>query len=207
MKGLILKDLYVILNQKNILLTLIILFVIFSFVTGDPGLLLTFLTVLIILQINTTLFYDESSQWNKFANTMPFPKSVIVKSKYILCLLLTLLLMVIVFPVYGITNMLSKAISLNEFASILCIILSSILIMLSFVIPLTIKFGVQKGRIFILALVFIPVITMNVLSNISFVNHFLQILDVFRFGVLIIAMILFYLSYKVSVIIYEKKEF
>uniref|UniRef100_UPI00403FD3DD ABC-2 transporter permease n=1 Tax=Ureibacillus sp. FSL K6-0786 TaxID=2954607 RepID=UPI00403FD3DD len=105
MKALILKDLYVILNQKNSLLMLITLFVIASFFLGDTGMLLIFLTVLSMTLINITLSNDETSHWNRFVNTLPINKADIVKSKYILSLILILFMVIIVFPIFLLTQL------------------------------------------------------------------------------------------------------
>lgn len=207
MKALILKDLYVILNQKNTLLTFIILFVIASFFLGDTGILLIFLTVLTITQINFTLTYDETSHWNRFVNTLPIEKSDIVKSKYILSLFLILCMVVIVFPIFLLTNTITKTFTMVNFISILSIFISGVLMMLSFVIPVTIKYGAQKARIFILALIFIPVIVINVISNGSFFHQLLEFLLLFGYIALIIAVVMFYLSYQLSVKFFEKKEY
>ncbi|MEK4494196.1 ABC-2 transporter permease [Ureibacillus sp. FSL W8-0352] len=207
MKALILKDLYVILNQKNSLLMLITLFVIASFFLGDTGMLLIFLTVLSMTLINITLSNDETSHWNRFVNTLPIEKSDIVKSKYILSLILILFMVIIVFPIFLLTNMITKTFTMVNFISILSIIISGILMMLSFVIPVTIKYGAQKARIFILALIFIPVIVINVISNGSFFHQLLEFLLLFGYIALIIAVVMFYLSYQLSVKFFKKKEY
>ena len=207
MKALILKDLYVILNQKNTLLTFIILFVIASFFLGDTGILLIFLTVLTITQINFTLTYDETSHWIRFVNTLPINKADIVKSKYILSLILILFMVIIVFPIFLLTNMITKTFTMVNFISILSIFISGVLMMLSFVIPVTIKYGAQKARIFILALIFIPVIVINVISNGSFFHQLLEFLLLFGYIALIIAVVMFYLSYQLSVKFFKKKEY
>lgn len=207
MKALILKDLYVILNQKNSLLMLITLFVIASFFLGDTGMLLIFLTVLSMTLINITLSNDETSHWNRFVNTLPINKADIVKSKYILSLILILFMVIIVFPIFLLTNMITKTFTMVNFISILSIIISGILMMLSFVIPVTIKYGAQKARIFILALIFIPVIVINVISNVSFFHQLLEFHLLFGYIALIIAVVMFYLSYQLSVKFFKKKEY
>lgn len=207
MKALILKDLYVILNQKNSLLMLITLFVIASFFLGDTGMLLIFLTVLSMTLINITLSNDETSHWNRFVNTLPINKADIVKSKYILSLILILFMVIIVFPIFLLTNTITKTFTMVNFISILSIFISGVLMMLSFVIPVTIKYGAQKARIFILALIFIPVIVINVISNGSFFHQLLEFLLLFGYIALIIAVVMFYLSYQLSVKFFEKKEY
>lgn len=186
---------------------LITLFVIASFFLGDTGMLLIFLTVLSMTLINITLSNDETSHWNRFVNTLPINKADIVKSKYILSLILILFMVIIVFPIFLLTNMITKTFTMVNFISILSIFISGVLMMLSFVIPVTIKYGAQKARIFILALIFIPVIVINVISNGSFFHQLLEFLLLFGYIALIIAVVMFYLSYQLSVKFFEKKEY
>jgi len=135
-------------------------------------------------------------------------KADIVKSKYILSLILLLLMLLIIFPVFLITNEMSgAAIDLNEFLKVLSIVSSSLLIMLGLTIPATIKFGIQKGRILILAAIFIPIVASNVLLNGNWSVRFFEILDMLSLISFPISAILFYLSYKLSAAILEKMEF
>ncbi|MEJ9282287.1 ABC-2 transporter permease [Ureibacillus thermosphaericus] len=101
----------------------------------------------------------------------------------------------------------TKTFTMVNFISILSIFISGVLMMLSFVIPVTIKYGAQKARIFILALIFIPVIVINVISNGSFFHQLLEFLLLFGYIALIIAVVMFYLSYQLSVKFFEKKEY
>lgn len=208
MKALILKDLYLMFHQKNLIISLTLLFFFASFFFGDSGMLMIFLIVLCITQINTLLAYDETSNWYRYVYTLPVKKADIVKSKYILSLILLLFILLILFPVFLITNEMSgAAIDLNEFLKVLSIVSSSLLIMLGLTIPATIKFGIQKGRILILAAIFIPIVASNVLLNGNWSVRFFEILDMLSLISFPISAILFYLSYKLSAAILEKMEF
>ncbi|MED3660449.1 ABC-2 transporter permease [Ureibacillus sp. FSL K6-8385] len=208
MRALILKDLYVMFYQKNLMAILTVLFFIASFFFGDPGLLTVFLSVLCITQINMLLGYDETSNWYRFVYTLPVKKADIVKSKYILSLILLFFIVLIILPVSLITNIMAgSAIALKETFLILSIVGSSLLIILGIIIPVIIKFGIQKGRIFILASIFIPVIAVNVFSNGNIVVRLIEFIDLISLISLPVAAILFYLSYKLSVSILKNKEF
>lgn len=207
MKALILKDMYVLLNQKKMLISLISLFVIIAFYFNDPGLLLTFLTVLCIVQINSTLTFDETSMWNRFANTLPIKRADIVKSKYVFGLLLIVLLVAISLPVFLITNVISKAFTFGEILSLFCFIISGLLFAIAFILPVFIKFGLQTGRIILVATVFIPFIFFNVLSNGTFLNELFEMLTLISVFLPLFSIIMLYISFKLTVNLYEKKEF
>lgn len=154
------------------------------------------------------LGYDETSNWYRFVYTLPVKKADIVKSKYILSLILLFFIVLIILPVSLITNIMAgSAIALKETFLILSIVGSSLLIILGIIIPVIIKFGIQKGRIFILASIFIPVIAVNVFSNGNIVVRLIEFIDLISLISLPVAAILFYLSYKLSVSILKNKEF
>lgn len=208
MRALILKDLYVMLHQKNITITLISLFFVASFFFGDPGMLIIFLSVLCITQISMLHAYDETSNWYRFVFTLPVKKADIVKSKYILCIILLFFIAIIIFTVSLITNIMTgNAIGLKETFMILSIVSSGLLVIFGFTIPATIKFGIQKGRILLLATIFIPVIAANVLNNGYIVVRLIDFIDLISLISLPGAAIFFYLSYKLSASILKNKDF
>ncbi|WP_339288835.1 ABC-2 transporter permease [Ureibacillus sp. FSL K6-0786] len=103
--------------------------------------------------------------------------------------------------------MITKTFTMVNFISILSIIISGILMMLSFVIPVSIKFGAQKARIFIIAIVFIPIIAINILFNNSLFSNLLELVNLISIISFILAVVMFYLSFKLSVMFFEKKEY
>lgn len=207
MKALILKDLYVLFNQKKILISLTAIFVFMSFYFEDPGLLLTFLTLLCIIEINSSLTYDETSKWNRFANTLPIKRTEIVKSKYVLSLIFIVLVVIISLPVFLISNAVTNSFTINEIFSIFCIIISGLLFILSIIFPVFIKFGIQTGRIVLMATVLIPFVGINIVSNGTFFNGIFELLNNIRLFIPLFLIVMFYISYKLSVKLYEKKEF
>lgn len=90
MKGLLLKDFYVIRSG------LLILLLTFAFIgTGmafviSPWVLVVIFTVTLSFQSAVTIQTDKSSQWNKFSVTLPVPRKQIVSSKYAMYFLLSL---------------------------------------------------------------------------------------------------------------------
>lgn len=88
MKGLLLKDFYII---QDSLLMLIVIFV----VTGaamafliSPWVLMSITTTTLSIIAITTIQNDKSTQWNKFSVTLPILRIQIISSKYCLYLLL-----------------------------------------------------------------------------------------------------------------------
>ncbi len=147
MKGLLLKDLFVLKKQMWIFSVLIGVFLLFPI--GNNGLFsLVFAGMLPI----TALAYDEQSKWNKLAAMMPYSTKDIVLSKYLLGLLLiggvallfalrTVLLQLLRLHTEGYQT------SAPAMLTVACIAI----LLLSLNLPFMFRFGTEKGRlIFIL---------------------------------------------------------
>lgn len=212
MKALILKEFFSIQQHLKMVLFITLIFMVASFIFGDANLLLTFATVLCSVQITTSFTNDEMSKWNQFAGTLPIKKADIVKSKYVFSILLTSFFMVLVLPVMFLTNYFvsDEPMQTSIIFSILCIAISAIMIMHSILFPVYIKFGTQKGRIFLLLVVFIPVISANLLMD--SLNELLSqfSMETLQFASYLspfVSLIIFAISYFIAVNLYENKEF
>lgn len=88
MKGLLLKDLYIVRDGALMLA--------FTFIAVGAGMaflispwVLTVITATTLsLQAAATIQYDRTSQWDRFSVTLPVPRSQVAASKYLLYLLL-----------------------------------------------------------------------------------------------------------------------
>ncbi|MEG1783233.1 MAG: ABC-2 transporter permease, partial [Oscillospiraceae bacterium] len=91
MKGLILKDLYVLSKTFKVYGVLLLFYGVFGLTTGQPNFMMGMVCVLLAMLPITSLAYDERAKWDKYALTMPINKNDIVLSKYALGLLLSLI--------------------------------------------------------------------------------------------------------------------
>ena len=90
MKGLLLKDFYVIHSGLLILLlTFVFVGAAMSFVIS-PWVLVVIFTVTLSFQSAVTVQTDKSSQWDRFSVTLPVSRKQTIASKYIMYLLLSL---------------------------------------------------------------------------------------------------------------------
>lgn len=90
MKGLLLKDFYIIRSGLLILLlTFIFVGAGMSFVIS-PWVLLVIFTVTLSFQSAVTVQTNKSSQWDRFSATLPISRKQTISSKYIMYLLLSL---------------------------------------------------------------------------------------------------------------------
>ena len=140
MKGLLLKDWYILQNKGKFYLLIVPLYLIFAFISEN--LLFVYFTAVFMAMIPRTLAaYDEHSRWQLYTAVLPFTKKQLVKSRYLLSLLLVLvfslllLLLQLLFPLTGLTGPLG-----------LIGVISTVLGYLSISFPLLYRFGSEKGR-------------------------------------------------------------
>ncbi|MEG0779672.1 MAG: ABC-2 transporter permease [Oscillospiraceae bacterium] len=149
MKGLLLKDFYVLTGQMKFFL---ILMLVFAVVPGAS--MSAFAVVYAAMLPYTTLAYDERSKWDVLAGMLPYTTRDMVLSKYVLgylatggALLVTALGKLIL-PFSG--NRESLAALLPVFAVAL--------LLLAVTLPFMFRFGVEKGRmVFVMIMAFAAV--------------------------------------------------
>ena len=216
MKGLLIKD---ILNMKNYmkqLVLVLIFFIAYGIFLKNGTFVGTMITLMLSMQVITTMSYDEYAKWDKYALTMNINRKDIIISKYIF-----FTISIIIGIVVGITT----SIAINQIAKLDTgmneIIVTSIVvpcvfaILFSIIIPVVFKNGVEKGRIVMMLILFIPAILVGAIVKISEKANItmpspsnLEIL--MKFGVLglvLLTILAVFISYKVSLSIYNKKEF
>lgn len=141
MKGLLLKDFLVLTKQMKLFLVLIPVMAI----SGGGPIVSVAILVGAALPM-TTIGYDEQSKWNELALMMPYTKKDIVFSKYLLGYLCmagaTLLFLVTQLFMYA---FLQSSEEINFYMAFLALVIG--LLMIAVNIPITLKYGTQKGRI------------------------------------------------------------
>ena len=216
MKGLLIKD---ILNMKNYmkqLVLVLIFFIAYGIFLKNGTFVGTMITLMLSMQVITTMSYDEYAKWDKYALTMNINRKDIIISKYIF-----FTISIIIGIVVGITT----SIAINQIAKLDTgmneIIVTSIVvpcvfaILFSIIIPVVFKNGVEKGRIVMMIVLFIPAVLVAAIVKISENNNIPMpngpTLDmIFNFGligVILLTIISIFMSYKISLSIYNKKEF
>lgn len=216
MKGLLIKD---ILNMKNYMKQLILLLVFFmayGVFLKNGTFVGSMITLMLSMQVITTMSYDEYAKWDKYALTMNINRKDIIISKYIF-----FTISIIIGIVVGITT----SIAINQIAKLDTgmneIIVTSIVvpcvfaILFSIIIPVVFKTGVEKARIVMMAIFFIPAIIVFAFvkiaekSNIPMPDE--SVLEmILKFGVvglIVLTILAIFISYKISLSTYNKKEF
>lgn len=211
MIALLLKDFYTLRVQLYWTLGIVIIFTILSFFLGDGGILLVFAFLFTTIKSTTLFVYDEMSHWDRFANTMPVKRETIIFSKYAIITLLTVGVIVLIAPVVLVQNAFIAEHPTENMLSILCFLIAAGILINSITIPFFVKFGSQKGRLILIAIMFIPLFTFGYLSD--YVNRLIaslpseETVELITYFSPLFSCVIFVISYFITVKIYKGKEF
>lgn len=217
MKGLMLKDFYTIVKACKIYFIIVtILLFVTSFFDDIPTFLIFYPCVIAGLFPFTLILYDEKSRWSVYCGTLPCSKAQIVTGKYltIMCVQLTIL------TLSGIALAI-RLIKTGDFSASIYLITMGLQVIISLVspsliFPFVFFFGTEKGRI--VYLFSVAIVTAGIVSlsssdlGLSSSNLGINILSgkIFDSGFMIFLLVaivlLFALSWRLSIAIYRKKE-
>ena len=200
MKGLLIKDLLLMIKSKKVILFMLFIGIVgindISFATGY------ILMVLAILSLST-ISYDEANHGLNTLFTLPISKSDYVKEKYLFSLIIT----GIGFVFVTILGCFSK----SGFMETL-IILSTALLLLALSLPFQLKEGNEKGRIVLFVVVFGCTFLFAFLNQ--FIPKFFQSIEsllntldptMFSVGLLITSFVLYFISMLISIRVYKNR--
>lgn len=209
MKGLLLKDLYMTRKYCWMMLAFITLFTAVSFVDKE-NLFFQFYPVVItsILPV-TILGYDEKCHWDVYGQVFPYSKKQLVSVKYLLGLILVCAMWLLLVAIQFFGSMVNQTGGQGDWWSFLLVVLSTGLLASGLMLPIIFKFGTEKGRLaFMVVIVLICVGSTGAMSLSSDISFRLSVsTSVFSLAALAVSSIIFFLSWVVSVKIYERKEF
>ena len=146
MKALIMKDVYVIWKQMRMFILLILLMAMINNAFNA-----VFLVVWCSMLPYTAMAYDERSHWDQLAAMMPYRKRDIVLSKYVLGWLCMAAAGVLCFVMQTVIGLFSDRVTdvFTLFVS-LCIGMIS----LNLTLPAVLRFGVERGRMIFMVIIF-----------------------------------------------------
>lgn len=217
MKGLILKDIFMIKNQMKNLLVILVMFGLLSVINKDSSFVMFLIPFYMVMVLITTFSYDEFNHFDIYGNSLPFTRDQIVKAKYLLFHSSNILLLVLGLGVALIGPLVSEKIVMSSVLSTLVGVIFGISLIISILIPFYYKYGAQKGRIMLFAVVIGLSLLGGLLfqvakisgTDISAIISFLNGINIWlMIGILLlITFVIIYISYRISCHIYEKKEF
>lgn len=210
MWGLIKKDLYVLKGYIGTLLLFLLCFSALAIQT--PSMLFIGLMVLPYMAMTVTFSYDQNANFNSYALTLPITRREIVKEKYMLLIGTLFLMFLLTVLLTGIVNYFQTgSVSIMKIASIPFGTFLAMLSISLFQYPIIYKIGLEKGRIYTIIIAAIIAAIAGILgTQIGNTGMNSELILLFqKYGLWAIACIVlvgYYISYRMSVRILQKKD-
>lgn len=212
MKGLFVKDIELMKQQKQFFILVVVMEVILNLAgSGSVSFATGYFTIVTAIFAITTISYDEFDNGLAFLMTLPVTRKQYVAEKYLLGAGLT----AAAWGIEAITGVICKGVAeLQGCLSEKIIYIPLALLMLSVSLPLVIHFGAEKGRYIamvmwaiIIAVVYILIKTMGLSADA--VDAWLNGLNrgMVLAGVVLFTVIVYMGSFWIGVRLMEKKEF
>ena len=146
MKGLLLKDWYMVKKYCRAYLLIAVVFIAVSFFSDD-NMFFVFYPCLLCGMIPVNLLaYDERSRWMQYSGTLPYTKTQIVSGKYLIGLLAQLAVLVATGVGQAVKMSVAGGFVFGDFAVLMLLMLIVSTLSSSICLPFVFKLGVEKGR-------------------------------------------------------------
>lgn len=217
MAGLLEKDIRLLLHLKQALVIFPVI-AIFMAATNNGISVMCYLTVMIAILSITTASYDEMDNGYAFIMSMPVDFRMYVREKYLFCNGISLIVWafsvifyIVVGLVKGTQNIISDEIIMEM------VLIPVVVIMISVMLPIQLKFGLEKSRVAIFGffgivagLVFLVAraVKASGADIDKLINKIMGLSDKMIMAALfVVTAVIVIISYKCSVAIMKKKEF
>lgn len=148
MKGLLIKDIYLLKNQANFFAIVGLIGLLMLFTQDNTFFLISYMTLVFTMFTISTISYDEFENGTAFLLTLPINRKAYVMEKYVFGLLIassTWLFAIVIAGTYTITKQPQTDMAEWFLTTIVFIFLP--MIFLALTLPVQFKFGADKGRI------------------------------------------------------------
>lgn len=211
MKGLLLKDFYMMLKYCRAYLLLVVVFIVVALSEETDNIFtLVYPCIFSGMLPITLLGYDERSKWNKYCATMPYTNSQIVSSKYVIGLFVQLTTILAMSISQSVKMCINATFSIANLLSLIMALISISLLSVSICLPFIFKLGVEKGRnayyVVIGASCGILCAASKIASQIHTNTSLFSFGETITFAIFISSIIIYAISWYLSVAFYKKRE-
>ena len=146
MKGLLLKDWYMMKKYCRYYLFISIGFIILSMMSSG-NMFFVFYPCLLCGMIPVNLLgYDERSRFTEYVGTLPYTKTQIVSAKYLIGLFMQIAMLTVICITQGVKMSIEGNFVMKEFLVLMMLLLVMASVASSLTLPFVFKYGVEKGR-------------------------------------------------------------
>ena len=146
MKGLLLKDWYMMKKYCRSYILIAAVFIAVSFFSNDNMFFIFYPCLLCGMIPVNLLGYDERSRWMQYSGTLPYTRTQIVSGKYLIGLLAQLTILVVTGVAQAVKMTVAGNFVFVDFAVLMLLMLIVSTLTSSICLPFVFKLGVEKGR-------------------------------------------------------------
>lgn len=212
MKGLLLKDFYVLLRVCWYFALFLVLWPLLL-LAGEPPTVIVLSCFLGAMLPSTLIAYDERDKWFKYAETMPYTRGQIVTAKYIYGFIANGIVIVIAAFSMTANTLFIHTGNVLSFGDIIlwCSIYLLAGAVVSFMMPFIFWFGAEKGRYAYMVFGglcggFAAIASSNGLLGDDFQMPRISSPIAYSAIMIVIAAVLYTVSWRLSVMLYRKRE-
>lgn len=206
MKGLLLKDFYMITKYCKAFALVVVVFFAVS-LAGEDNLFFLIYPCMISGMIPVTLLsYDERSHWNVYSGVLPFTKAQLVSVKYIIGLLMAMPVLVLAVITQAIRMFMLHMFMPKETMLLMVILLAVACLAPALVLPFMFRFGTEKGRIAYYIIIAVLCSASLIVSNVFQPQASAEMSLYSVLAMLGGAVLLYVLSWLLSIRLYQRRE-
>lgn len=159
MKGLLIKDLKIILSNKSMFLVILVIMGMVAFTdVAISAFVTSYISILFTTLVVTTISYDDYDRCISFLMTLPVSRKDYVRGKYVFAVVAELCGILLSVVLNVAINMLKKGqVDFNELVFSCAVIFFMMLVFISILLPIQLKFGGEHGRVVLFAVVILSV--------------------------------------------------
>lgn len=207
MKGLLVKDILGIRRYLRTMGVLCAFFVVLSLLMHSATYISSMLSFLFLMMPLTVFSYDESAKWDAYGLTMPITRNQVVLGRYLLSLLMMVAGAVIGFAASSLLSLLPNMEgSMAEMALIIRVVCGMGMIFLSIVLPLIYKFGAEKGRYIMMAVLLGIFILFYLINSMNLMQWENQGTRTIFYLLPVLGLACLAVSYGIACRVYQNKE-
>lgn len=206
MKGLLLKDFYMTAKYCRSFLLIVVVFLAVSFF-GKDNIFFILYPVLISSMIPVTLIsYDEHDKWNVYSLTLPYTRGQLVSAKYLTGLIFGAAAYAVSLAATIVRMQLNGYVSLDSFLGMAVILLALGMLAPTLLLPLVFKLGANKGRIAFYIMIGLMTAAGAFAAGIG-LQFSLPAGGIWLLaGIVLMILLLYALSWRLSIVFYRKRE-
>lgn len=209
------------LNFRQSIRSMLFILVVFAFAAfawSGPMFFIMIVVMLSIMMPATLCASDQAYGWDKLSLSLPILRREVVGSKYLMGLLANLALCTLAAVMTVVYSLVDPSAVLSEnLVSLLCGEIIALLLM-GLMLAITFKFGVEKSRYILIAVVWIPILAIAAIVKFEIipgmVGGFQQWFDrlataqfsLLFAAVMLVCLAVYAVSYRISVHTYQQKE-